>query len=213
MAACAAEQWTRLGVRFLMTAVIAVTLMVGFSDVLMLAAWMALAFAGWQGFGTGTAYLRDVRAGVSAERLLPTSARTNALLRLVLPCGLNGVLLTVVSAFLALATQQPLVPVVLLGFLSGMGIGCATVHRVMSPPADHTEPLLETPAGALPVSFIASIFRGYPLAAMLLTGVALGLLGTPAHGPAATLCLGGTVLALYSALRSSARSTAHATNP
>lgn len=212
VAACAAEHWPRVGLRFLMTAVVTVTLAVGFSDVLMLASWVALAFAGYQGFGTGVAYLRDVRSGVSAERLLPTSGRDNALLRLVLPCCLNAVRLAAVSAFLALATQQPPVPMALLGLLSGIGIGCASVHRVMSPPADRSEPLLETPAGALPMSFIAATFRGGALVATILAGVAVSLSGAPGHGAAAILCLGGTALAMCSALRSSVRATAQSTN-
>lgn len=205
VAACAAEQWPRLGSRILTTFAMVVALVVGFPDVLTLASWAALAVVGWRGFGTGVAYLRDVRSDVSAERLLPTSDRTNACVRLVLPCLLNAVVLSAVSTFLALAAQQPILFVSLLGFLAGIGLGCAGVHRMMSPPADHSEPLVDTPMGALPVSLLAAAFRGSLPAATVLTSVGMGLRDPSMYPAAAILCLGGTALAVFSAVRSSTR--------
>ena len=208
VAACAAEQWPRLGSRILTTFAIVVALVVGFPDMLTLASWAALAVVGWRGFGTGVAYLRDVRSGVSTERLLPTSDRTNACVRLVLPCLLNAVLLSAVSTFLALTAQQPILFMSLLGFLAGIGLGCASVHRMMSPPADHSEQLVDTPMGALPVSFAAAAFRGSLPAATVLTSVGMGLRDPSMYPAAAILCLGGTALAVFSAMRSSTRSDA-----
>nr|WP_314315361.1 hypothetical protein [Kocuria rhizophila] len=197
-----------MGSRILTTFAMVVALVVGFPDVLTLASWAALAVVGWRGFGTGVAYLRDVRSDLSAERLLPTSDRTNACVRLVLPCLLNAVLLSAVSTFLALAAQQPILFVSLLGFLAGIGLGCAGVHRMMSPPADHSEPLVDTPMGALPVSLLAAAFRGSLPAATVLTSVGMGLRDPSMYPAAAILCLGGTALAVFSAMRSSTRSDA-----
>lgn len=175
-----------------------VVLLAAFSHTVVLAGWAALLVVGYRGLGRGTAYLADLRAGAAAERNLPIAPTAAALMHLVVPCVLNAAVLGAVALLAGVAAGTSWAVMMLLGAVTGTGIGAAGLYRALGPEPDHTQPPIDTPLGPVPVAQLIGYSRGLILVPALLAAPAT-VLFHPTAWPAAlaaALALTATAVAL-----------------
>ncbi|MFC4902734.1 hypothetical protein [Kocuria oceani] len=179
---------------------LSVVVLASFTHTVVLASWAALLVVGYRGLSRGTAYLVDLRAGAAAERNLPLGPTAAALVHLVVPCVLNAAVLAAVALLAGFTVGTSYAALMLLGAVSGAGIGAVGLYRALAPEPDHTQPPIDTPLGPVPVAQLIGYSRGLVMVPALLAAPATVLLHPAAWAPALAAALVLTVTAVVLAI-------------
>ena len=130
------------------------------------------------GVVVGPALCAGLRVVVRTEglaRMLPFSRQAVLAAHALVPAGALLAYGLVSSG--ALVGTMPTAEAVVVGAASGFSALAASIRWVVARPPDYDQPMVSTPAGAVPPGVVASVVRGFDVAALTAFPLVLGGLG------------------------------------
>ena len=108
------------------------------------------------------------------DSMLPVSSWAVMLSRMFMPAAVMSLWMAAVTGMLVIVgAGGP--ALILLGAVSGLGMGAGSVRAATKPPTDWTAPAAETPFGPVPRAQIAALIRGLDVTVLSMVPVLLAL--------------------------------------